>query len=1569
MSTDCKDASLSNDIAQIQKIGGYIYGILYAGFLVCIFIAATWVTYSKSDHQQEIMIPVDADDKNKVNHNNKPKNKKSCFTKIKTIGHEMMRLRNIYFVIIVHLFDTLTDFLIALEWYIKGDKERKNIIDCPNINYLGCFYVAMVILLFYRILSARYIYQYYQQTRLKAILSSIAQFLDIAIFNEVYQSHIHSSQTDNLSYLSKLEKTFESSPQLILQTYVLMRELSQDIPISVITVISILFSLISLSTKVIADDRLMFTKEASKKNKIAYLARAAFRICEITQRLLAISLFATFFGANFLVVIIFIDLLTNLLLFDHGLLDSDGLNVMSYLLCTMNVGIIPTSDHQLIPQSFIKKHTIFHKIWDSLFIFITRFQCIVFPKFRHNVKCDHYLSFYLVRSKCVQSLFILIAITVFALIDSNTNWHFRCAICTKYEGRKDLYDNDFTFLIFLIVGYVSVIVTYITYSYSVQHMLTGMILDRSPWILFINFNFFDAIRAFKERNGPNSFKIDAVLKLIVDRNARLPTIVSTKEDDIISSFPQLPYLLQEINNNLSNVSILYDLLELAIKNLHDNFVSFFLNPYIIEQLNNLNYSPQEYKNKMTNDNLLEIAMNQQNNIMIKTVYICIPQLLERNDYRRWFELWQGKYAATIRFMVDNNFDLIKKPNPMTKKSIIFECIDKKLYSILLTLLDILDGESRAQFASIKYQQWNIVSYAVKSNDTSILDLFIKPTADGTIWAEIMPQQEMEYIDYHNKNNISTKYYCNIVSLAVLNNNETILAHLLNELPQTLITAESRCIFGDKEIELNPLLIAVSRYPKCDMGIMKLLFNFYHSGASNVVSDLSKKKFVTNFSKRNFVLDMLNDEDEKVIKNLFDSLTTEDIKYCDNINKNISQLKKEGAHATSVNVYMEKIIQTDNIRAMRLLMKHFKVKTFEWKSGNDTFSILCARYNASNILQEFVADIDDKTREWIKYKDAKSRRSPFDEAKSSKMCELLLLAGYNIPIPTQPLNSLLFKICTSGYDINDRIGVAKWLLSNEIRFEKKNKYIRTVIADACDDRIDLYECLPVMIPLCNLNDTFGSNGQSLLHLSVMRCHITTIRILLQNGFDVNIKTNYGNTPLHLLCTTKRNSTIFNRQHRIIYVLIHYYKANVNARNEDGNTPLILCVINENIERIKLLIDLGADINAQNNEGDTVLHIVCREKEKENYSPYYTHMLDVLLFEFNADMSIKNNDGQTPLDIAIEYCMKNKKDTHYYRRIRLLIKAGNNINNTCTNDNETPLQYALKGLNMQLFRLFLSAKKQCETKGILKYLLKLEQVKMDELFIQGSYSSTRTSYDKKCLIQTVDGYIYSVFSKHKTTFYINILSIPHKIKELMLRYVGSLDVFPDFDILSLENKKLLYYNKSDKYYDYFSQLLNFNIDFSEKETKIEYLEKFKNEEWKTYFTRYKEYQKRQAISNANIEMKKDNIEEIKPQYFDFSIFVLNERMDDIVNGIRKDVIIINKDKDEYLEWFENDNHLIQDYRPQILESESKSKEKNNDKINFLEKLNDNSDDKNICELLDVYGARFDNNDESEFVQSYF
>ena len=99
--------------------------------------------------------------------------------------------------------------------------------------------------------------------------------------------------------------------------------------------------------------------------------------------------------------------------------------------------------------------------------------------------------------------------------------------------------------------------------------------------------------------------------------------------------------------------------------------------------------------------------------------------------------------------------------------------------------------------------------------------------------------------------------------------------------------------------------------------------------------------------------------------------------------------------------------------------------------------------------------------------------------------------------------------------------------------------------------------------------------------------------------------------------------------------------INTPNKSGYTPLIIAGYRNQLEAVKVLLDLGANVNAISEDG-TVLTAACYKSN--------TALVKILL-EQHADVNVKNNAGTTPLMFAImaeneeivKLLMENKADT--------------------------------------------------------------------------------------------------------------------------------------------------------------------------------------------------------------------------------------------------------------------------------------------------------------------------------------
>jgi len=104
-----------------------------------------------------------------------------------------------------------------------------------------------------------------------------------------------------------------------------------------------------------------------------------------------------------------------------------------------------------------------------------------------------------------------------------------------------------------------------------------------------------------------------------------------------------------------------------------------------------------------------------------------------------------------------------------------------------------------------------------------------------------------------------------------------------------------------------------------------------------------------------------------------------------------------------------------------------------------------------------------------------------------------------------------------------------------------------------------------------------------------------------------------------------------------------KYGLNSRDRDDATFLMSCVVEDKIDFVKKLIELGVDINLQSSNGFTALHFAAQENKKE--------IFDLLLSQNNIKIDIKDNWGNTTLLRLVE-----EEDEKKIELIKKLINKG-------------------------------------------------------------------------------------------------------------------------------------------------------------------------------------------------------------------------------------------------------------------------------------------------------------------------
>lgn len=141
----------------------------------------------------------------------------------------------------------------------------------------------------------------------------------------------------------------------------------------------------------------------------------------------------------------------------------------------------------------------------------------------------------------------------------------------------------------------------------------------------------------------------------------------------------------------------------------------------------------------------------------------------------------------------------------------------------------------------------------------------------------------------------------------------------------------------------------------------------------------------------------------------------------------------------------------------------------------------------------------------------------------------------------------------------------------------------------------------------------------------------IQKLIQYGANVNALNNWGQTPLNGICDNYKNSDV-----NVAKILVEA-GCDVNIGN-----PLVTAANYDNVELVKYLISVGADLNQKDSRGNTPLSKAIKGKNYSSYLDKYNEIVKVLV-EAGADLTITNQYGRDAYYLAKS--VKNKEIIEY------------------------------------------------------------------------------------------------------------------------------------------------------------------------------------------------------------------------------------------------------------------------------------------------------------------------------------
>uniref|UniRef100_A0A8C5ILB4 Neurogenic locus notch homolog protein 2 n=1 Tax=Junco hyemalis TaxID=40217 RepID=A0A8C5ILB4_JUNHY len=150
---------------------------------------------------------------------------------------------------------------------------------------------------------------------------------------------------------------------------------------------------------------------------------------------------------------------------------------------------------------------------------------------------------------------------------------------------------------------------------------------------------------------------------------------------------------------------------------------------------------------------------------------------------------------------------------------------------------------------------------------------------------------------------------------------------------------------------------------------------------------------------------------------------------------------------------------------------------------------------------------------------------------------------------------------------------------------------------------------------NLQAQTDRTGEMALHLAARYSRADAAKRLLDAGADANARDNMGRTPLHAAVAADAQG--------VFQILIRNRVTDLDARMNDGTTPLILAARLAVEGMVAELINCQADVNAVDDHGKSALHWAAAVNNVE---------ATLVLLKNGANRDMQDNKEETPLFLA-------------------------------------------------------------------------------------------------------------------------------------------------------------------------------------------------------------------------------------------------------------------------------------------------------------------------------------------------
>ena len=172
-----------------------------------------------------------------------------------------------------------------------------------------------------------------------------------------------------------------------------------------------------------------------------------------------------------------------------------------------------------------------------------------------------------------------------------------------------------------------------------------------------------------------------------------------------------------------------------------------------------------------------------------------------------------------------------------------------------------------------------------------------------------------------------------------------------------------------------------------------------------------------------------------------------------------------------------------------------------------------------------------------------------------------------------------------------------------------------------------------------NIRYGGDEDTALILASSYKQVEMVSLLLTHpnmtSKGINTGDRNNTTPLHCTCIGVLTKGFLKDGLKIATMLINDDRTDINVLDEDDCSVLEYAMDGNLGVAFMLIENEKFNVNVQNDNGDTALHIIATSHGHNQKNPAWVQCCRMLLKRQDLNINIKNNNDKTPMDIALKY----------------------------------------------------------------------------------------------------------------------------------------------------------------------------------------------------------------------------------------------------------------------------------------------------------------------------------------------